>query len=222
MIRFGQWLLGIPILLAACDASPDQPLPLGRPASMSGYFPQILHSINVPCEGDLWEHEPVLSEESDRWNASFLRAAQEPPLYTSSAPSAVDGVSALRCIWLPTFHAPVIIRIEFMQDRPNRLIAIQLAGRGGYEPGVIARTASRNLTQRETQQLENLFAANRLFDRPMAECDLLSVDGAQWIFEYVDKNGYRFLRRHSPANGVPREVGDFMLQLTGWRFDEIY
>ncbi len=54
----------------------------------------------------------------------------------------------------------------------------------------------------------------------LASCG--SGDAAVWIVEGVNREGYCFIIRWSPAEGLVREFGDFALGLTRWTFEEIY
>jgi len=197
------------LLLAAQAAAPPPP----------DYFPADFATPSVRCPYRSTP-QPILTEFQNQWYARHLQAAGEPSL----SRAARDGRSAvretLRFTWLPSFDHPVIIRIETARGR-SRLIVRELAGAGGYSPGEIARRVERALTADEDRALSALLTRTQLFAGPPRDCRM-GLDGAQWLFEGVNAGGYHFLDRWSPEDGPAREVGTFLLGLTGWVFRAMY
>ena len=192
----------------------------GPPPSSGPYFPPASAQGAVVCEyGDWRQRESAVGELEDRWFSRHLAAAREPSLYRLSQAPHAPGRSILRFTWLRSFHAPVVVRIE-SAGTSHRLIAKELSGSGGYEPGEVSRRITRALSAEEARQLRILLSRNLFFDLP-ASCDY-GCDGAQWIFERVDESGYRVVNRWSPRHGPAAEIGAHLLGLTGWRFEDIY
>jgi hypothetical protein len=193
----------------------------GLPAPGGPYFPPASAQPATVCEyGDRRLQVPAVGEFEDRWFSRHLAAAREPSLYRLSQAARASGRVTLRFTWLRSFHAPVIVRVESDGDS-HRLIAKVLSGAGGYNPGEIERQTARPLSADEARRLRMLLSRNHFFDLPGSSCEF-GCDGAQWIFERVDESGYRVLNRWTPRHGPSAEVGAYLLDLTGWRFEDMY
>lgn len=186
------------------------------------YFPPASEQPKVVCDnGRGSKAEPIVDEFEDRWFSRHLAAAREPSIYLLAQQPKPSGLSALRFTWLRTFHSPVVIRAEERGEGSYWLVAKELSGAGGYDPGNIKRSMERKLSRDEMQRLRQLLARNLFFQLRSKDC-ALGCDGSVWIFESLDQQGYHLLTRWSPDDGPVREVGEFMLTLTGWKFDEQY
>ena len=124
------------VLLQSTPGSPpqdaDQP-----------YFPPAgAQASGKPGEVSAFESE---------WFSRHLRAAAEPSLYTSAEVRRAGTV--LRFTWLRTSHRPVVVRVEGLDTDAPRLVAKQLSGRGGYDPGKIAMEITRPLARTEADGL---------------------------------------------------------------------
>ncbi|MEO0441895.1 MAG: hypothetical protein AAF067_13610, partial [Pseudomonadota bacterium] len=73
------------------------------------------------------------------------------------------------------------IRIE-SDDDGFRLIAKELTGAGGYEPGQLGRSKELRLTGQQVKKLKDLLETEALFEKYPKACDF-GLDGSQWIFE---------------------------------------
>ena len=72
------------------------------------------------------------------------------------------------------------------------------------------------------QRLDEVVAHSELFNLPSASC-AYATDGAQWIIEGADPtHGYRYRMYQSPSVGPERDLGLFLLGLTGWDVEPIY
>ena len=120
----------------------------------------------------------------------------------------------------PSFHHPVIVRIE-RSGQEAQLVAKQLSGAGGYEPGIVEREATRPLSAIEIAKLDAILSATKVLEQRATDCNG-GLDGSRWIVEGVDRNGYHFVNRWSPQEGPVREFGDFALALSGRTFEEPY
>jgi hypothetical protein len=200
-----------------CKAGSDRnattlPLKTGR-----RYFPESLGQPSYQCGG---ECQPVISETESTWYPEFWDAATEPSLYLASQRGMGERDLIVRFTWLRTFHHPVFVRITRTAGRTH-LIATELSGQGGYEPGKVQKRVERELSTAEAGVLNSILRRSPIFDEPSKVCNL-GMDGAQWIFERADQNGYRFINRWSPESGPSRDLGITVLKMTGWTFDEIY
>jgi hypothetical protein len=183
----------------------------------SGYFPIAPEPAGRGCDAT------GISESKDEWYSRHLRAAGEPSLFEAPRSPRPAGAATYRFTWLRTFHHPVVIRVEVERGRRARLVAKELSGHGGYDPGEITRHVERKLSPDEARRLGSVLAATRLLTWPARDCHgLLGLDGSQWIVEARDRTGYHLVDRWSPEGGPIREVGELMLRLTGWQYGEVY
>lgn len=189
-------------LLAACAHSDK----LGKTPECaallltSGYYPVGAFD---PSDGR--------ADQFDReWFSAHLTAMGESPITCNNA------ATEYRFLWLRTFHHPVVIRAT-IADRQATLHAVELDGKGGYEPGQVLRQVKRSLSITEVQTLEQVVANSNLRQTPSVErAAMLRTDGARWVLEIRDRTGYRVLNRQSPASGAIRDFGMHLLSLTGW------
>ncbi|MCY1230808.1 hypothetical protein D9M72_432370 [compost metagenome] len=127
-----------------------------------------------------------------------------------------DAATEYRFLWLRTFHHPIAIRAT-ITGRQAILHAVELDGKGGYEPGQVLRQLRRSLSAEELQTLEHVVTASNLRQTPRVErLAVLGTDGAQWVLEISDRTGYRVLNRQSPTSGAIRDLGVHLLSLTAW------
>jgi hypothetical protein len=128
--------------------------------------------------------------------------------------------TSYRFTWLRSFHHPIAIRVT-TQARGYRLVATELNGAGGYEPGSVFRRADRILSQEQFAVAARLLHAPETWHPSPSKDE--GHDGAEWIIEATD-GGYRVTRRWSPTSGIVRDIGLEFLRLTGWQVppDEIY
>lgn len=163
---------------------------------------------------------PIVSAFENKWFSSHLLAAKEPSLFQASRNSRAS-YDAIRFTWLRSFDPPVIVRIEGINSASARLIAKQLSGAGGYDPGTISKHTERQLTREEIRRMRELLMRTRLTSLPAKDC-ALGTDGSEWLIEVADRSGYHFINRWSPERGEVREFGIAVLKLTGWQFKKVY
>lgn len=205
-------ILGI-LVLGGCDAT--RPADVDLPAGISGYFPPGLFQQTVNCGPlPLSKPRPVLSRFEDAWYSKHLRAAGEQPL--SFAPGSPE---VLRFTWLPSFHAPVVVRVEWASTGGATLTATMLSGQGGYEPGEVSSRVTRVLTRDEVERL--LVLRQAALRRPPVDCAMM-LDGAVWIIEAAGTDGYHYVNAQSPETGPVHDLGLAMLGFTGWEVEPIY
>jgi hypothetical protein len=210
--------LGFTLLIAAAsegalDRLPPQP-----------YFPQAFaERRQMPCDpvGALWPEqivstrtrEPIVDAYAADWFGYHLRSGRELSLSDRSAQQNVDRLT-VRFTWLPSFHSPVIVRVDESANGEMTLTAKRLSGRVGSFRG-------RTLTAVEAQAVRDVLRRTDVFNIVPLGCGG-GVDGAQWLLEARDPRRYHFARRWSPQGGPVREVADVLLGLTGWKLDPIY
>lgn len=180
------------------------------------YFPEEWSRQGTMCGNRC---EPRLSAFENAWYSTFLAAAAEPSLHAQTTGKDTGAIRQVRFTWLRSFDPPVTIRIV-MERTGYRLIARELSGAGGYDPGTVARTVDRVLTRDERKTIDGVLAP-ALFQPHKADCSI-ALDGAQWIFEMAQGHAYAMGQRHSPGDGGFREAGLAMIALTGWDVGRVY
>ncbi len=202
------------LLAGAAVQDPDEP--------WGPYFPPDFAKPTLMCGLRRLDFRlsPILSPFESAWYSRHLRAAGEPSLFAASQKQRAPTAWTMRFTWLPSFDAPVVVRID-RQEVAYHLIAKQLSGAGGYEPGSIAHRIDRVLTSDEVGQLQTIVGIAHLTRLEPVTCDR-GADGAEWIIETVDAHGYHYVSRWSPTAGEVRTAGSLLLRLTGWRFHRIY
>jgi hypothetical protein len=229
-MQFRVWPL---LFVAACAPAADNLiLPIDESSAQTtdappwpvyhgpSYFPASLGEPTIVCDYD-GRSQPILSDFERAWYSRQLAAAREPSLYGASQGSTPPTAATLRFTWLRSFHAPVVVRIETIGPTNHRLIAKQLSGAGGYDPGEVSRTVERPLTSDEAGRLRSVVARASVFDIPPDPCGG-GCDGAQWIFEAVEGRDYRFVSLWTPRRGPARDLGELLMKFTGWDFEWIY
>ena len=187
------------------------------------YFPARLATTFIDCEvipGEFHRQE-VQHPGEDEWFSGDLAAFGEPSLYrrASTAPRSV------RFTWLRSFHDPVVVRIDNLGDGRLQLTAKQRPGGAGFplDRGTRrAREQVRMLQPDEAARLEGMLADSQFFDLSDGGC-FRGVHGSQWILEGHDPvKGYRYRHFQSPEQGVERQLGTLMLELTALDVVPIY
>ena len=161
----------------------------------------------------IWEIESAVF--SLNWYSSHLKALEEPVL-TDSLPTKI-----FRFTWLRTFHNPIVIGIENMNDTITIYWKVN-DGEGGYEPGKIIENKSKILTLKEWTGIVDEINAINFWNLPSTENEILGDDGAQWILEGKELGKYHVVDRWSGG-----EIGKLcfdLINLTDLKIkeDDIY
>ena len=175
--------------------------------------------------------DPVLSGHEREWYSRHFAAAGERAL--SSYQTEMQPVRLLRFTWLRTFDHPVIVRLAEYSGERWVVHATRLSGAGGYDEGDIDARVSRDLSTSEVEALRGLLAESALFEMSLDDCIyqidengeeviVVMADGARWLVEGLDEQGYRYVNRQSPETGAVYDFGVFALGLTGWDVEPIY
>jgi hypothetical protein len=141
------------------------------------------------------------------WYSKHLRAMGEPSLSCSDY-----RPESYRFLWLRTFGRPIAVRIEI--GRSIDLIAVELDGAGGGEPGEIARKIQRQLQANEWTTLSTALRNTAVWTMPSRD-SRHGWDGAQWVFEGRSRRNYHMVDRWSPKTGAYRELCLMFVKLAG-------
>jgi len=149
------------------------------------------------------------------WYESHLNALDEPVL-SDSLPAKV-----FRFTWLRTFHNPVVIGLENINDSVTLYWKV-CDGAGGYDPGIIIDNKSKALTIKEWKDFVESVNSINFWNLPTTQSGILGTDGAQWILEGKELGKYHVVDRWS--GGTIEKVCLKLLELTDLKIkqDEIY
>jgi hypothetical protein len=168
----------------------------------------------------------VFDDFTVEWYSKALSAMREPSL----GPRPGCSQEIYLFLWLRSFHAPIAVRVWSTNGR-RFLVAKQLSGKGGYEPGRIVVDRLKPLSDDEWNNLTNLLTQVSFWDLPTEEPTVpnpdgsvnVGSDGAQWIIEGLRGGNYHVTDRWS-AKAKYREVCLYLLKLSDLRVKktEIY
>ena len=118
-----------------------------------------------------------------------------------------------RFLLLETWGHPLAVRIT-REPNKTRIVAIQLSGAGGYEPGHILQRVQRSLDDREWIRLASELDRVKYWTIPTNPPeDDIGADGSQWIIEASRGNQYHVVDRWTPETGPVRDLGLLFVQL---------
>jgi hypothetical protein len=158
---------------------------------------------------------PPVDDFRAEWYAKIWRAADERSLYRQAREAGPSSRRTFRFTLIPSFAAPIVVRLDERPDGRLAMTAKRLSGLGGYGPGVVSAKIERVLTPDETRVLLRTLDDTRIRTAQSGECDA-GLDGTQWVFEGVEAGKLHYVDRWSPERGPVRKVGLAFLALTGW------
>lgn len=123
-----------------------------------------------------------------------------------------------RFLWLRTFHAPIVVRVEKRNDAMH-LVAVRLDGEGGYGPGREVERIDRVMSDQEMDVFNEALANAWIWTSPDAP-ETRGLDGSRWIIEARDGSRYKFQDVWSPETGRIHALGKTFIALTGWPIPE--
>ncbi|MBW8039610.1 MAG: hypothetical protein FVQ85_06380 [Planctomycetes bacterium] len=147
----------------------------------------------------------------------YLKALKEPSIYKQRD---ISNKKVFRFTWLRTFHEPVSIRLEIKPDGSGIIFAKKIYSGGGFEVGRINKNKKKKIAKEKTDEFLKLIKEKNFWDIPSIK-DSMVIDGAQWMIEGLYDQKYHLVDRWSPKTGV-REIGLFLLDLSGLKIREIY
>jgi hypothetical protein len=196
-------------LLLGCHSADLQPRVQATSAAVADPA-----AAGIPCSADDAHLFPTAAlQQREGWYGKHLRAADEGRL-CSLPPGTTE---AYRFIWLRTFHPPIIVRVEQREDT-HVLIAKQLDGAGGYEPGRMVVNRTVPLRPEQWVRLRALLDSAAFWSPSGRSRDTSpGLDGAQWVLEGVREGHYRAFDYWTPGDTGPerhvRRVGLHLLRL---------
>src|SRR5262249_42526043 len=153
--------------------------------------------------------------------SNHLRVMGEPPISCG----LTDATETYRFLWLRAFHRPIAVRVS---RGPNgiRLVAAELTGAGGYNPGGIAARTEKSLSGADWGLLSASLSKASFWNMPTHQAEatfgvdgsqwiMVRADGSQWIIEGRRGGEYHIVDRWTPRDSPYREVGLKFLKLAG-------
>lgn len=207
-MRFRMSRLWVIVVLAAACAHED------NAARCTAVQPGQYFPVKTFAEQkDRWNRDDFVQ----RWYGKHLCAMAEEPM----AQRKVN--EAYRFLWLRSFHHPISVRIETAGGKAA-LVAVELDGQGGYEPGAVDRRKTRTLGAEEWRGLADAVAAAGFWEMPTIDPkEQNGEDGAEWIIEGYRSGTYHVVDRWDGPAPI-RAVGDAFLRAARFSIppDEIY
>jgi hypothetical protein len=191
--------------------------------------------VGLPTPHSEQKRDSTFFSRMDDWYAAHLAAMKERLLFTNMGS---DNSDVFRFLYLPSFHNPMVIRIEKNGDEIT-LVSKRLSGKGGYDPGKLTTQQTKVLDKSAWQGLQAHVQQSGLWDLPTTEATsyindqgILTGwghrDGAQWIVEAVRDGKYYAVERTSPNDQWYRDCAKFrrlctyMLGLSDLKPEELY
>src|SRR3954465_12496715 len=156
------------------------------------FLPLMLAQAQAPlAPGDYvpdtgWHDDSWSRDFYERWFGDQLRAMGEPPL--GAPPDLAGFEERFRLLVLPTFSPAFASRIDVGRDGRATLHWADLNGRGGYDPGGLARQGSRALRGSELRRFRSALAAAAMVSLRREQSDEMvnRADGSSTIRMCVD------------------------------------
>ncbi len=148
------------------------------------------------------------------WYSKHLKAMKEPSLWKLAQNDRAAIV--YRFLWLPTFDRPVSVRLSKSGDSAM-LHAVELDGRGGYEPGKIAVRRTLKLDGKQWEDFKRRVDKAHFWPSPTEKADDdIILDGDQLILEGVMTGKYHIVDRLGAVSDADyAELCRQMLVLSG-------
>lgn len=164
------------------------------------------------------DEAPQSSQFKEQWYSDQLRALKEPSLWQLSK---TQKAQTYRFLWLRSFHHPISVRLDVVEDGTAVVTTKITSGQGGDERRKLIVNKSHSLTKEQTASFLDLINEAGFWDlatyaqgvvgpdgKKIVEVD---VDGAEWILEGVKDGKYKIADRWSPEKGPVRALGLTML-----------
>jgi hypothetical protein len=156
-----------------------------------------------------WSGYEGSDEFVSNWYSSRLAAMKEPSLLNLPA----KPTHVYRFVWLRSFHRPIAVRV-WRENCRSYLVAKELDGRGGYEPGKLVHDKRKPLTETEWLGFLRLLNQTNYWQMP-TEIHEGGNEGAEWILEGIRDGRYHIVERWSPRAGEYRAACLYLLNAAG-------
>jgi len=147
-----------------------------------------------------------IKENDDR---QLFAAFEELPLY--AMPGCVDEAYSLT--WIPSFHAPVLVRIWRSGNR-YFMVGKELDSKGWSKFGKLKETNARALTAFEWRDWTDSLNRASYWTMPSTVNDLSPNDGAVWLIDGLRAKEYHWVSRRVPDDQFG-ELAKHLIRLSG-------
>jgi hypothetical protein len=185
---------------------------------------------SLACEGEASDINVTLVDVTAFWKDTdpspsrlaeyekFLQAMKEPFLWEFGAESSVTRM--YRLVYLRSFHRPVTVRLEILEDGSGRVVGKIASGLGGYKPGKLKRTKTTLVSGQEVDAFLSIVNADGFWS--IGPLKTLGLDGATWILQGADHGMLYTRERWSPKAGAFRKAAELLLEYSGLEIDPVY
>jgi hypothetical protein len=165
------------------------------------------------------------------WYTEQLNTLEEPSLYEISQK---NDFQCYRFLWLRSFHEPVSFRITVNKNNEAVLNVKMANGAGGYKPGDIKENFEINLNSEQVIKFLDKVSTANFWDlipdenpiemiNEKGEVEILvTADGAEWVYEGIKDKTYHIVTRRSPDAGDYRNIGLYLIMLSGLNIENVY
>jgi hypothetical protein len=137
-------------------------------------------------------HKPSVMNFKINWYSKQLIALKEPSIYRDSTRR-----ETYRFTWLRSFHNPIAIRIEKL-DNVYKLYWKLCSGDGGYAPGNLIIHKQKIIDKMAWYAFIELLRQIDYWKLNTFEEVSMGTDGAEWIIEGKRLNQYHWVERWTP------------------------
>jgi hypothetical protein len=176
---------------------------------ISNRHPALPHAqSSIDCT-PVYDAAVISKQIKENDDPQLFAAFQELPIY--AMPDCVKEAYSLT--WIPSFHAPVHVRLWRSGDR-SYMVAKELDTKGWLKLGHIKETSSRTLTQIEWQDFTDLLNSASFWEIPSTVNEASPNDGAVWLLDGLRDNQYHWVRRRIPIDQYS-EICKRLITLSG-------
>jgi hypothetical protein len=156
-----------------------------------------------------YDESVVVRSLRDNGDPHLFTAFQELPLY--AMPDCVDEAYSLT--WIPSFHAPVLVRVWRSGDRAF-MVAKRLDTRSWPRFGKVDEANSRPLTRFEWRDFTDLLNRNSYWELSSTADERIPEDGAVWLIDGLRSKKFHSVKRRVP-NEDYAEICKHLIRLSG-------
>ena len=173
------------------------------------YFLDTLNFYGQENNNEFHNRRKRLSESISIWVSEALRALEEMRIFTDTY-----KYESYRFTWLRTFHNPISIRVEEVNNDVI-LFLKQSNGMGGYDPGDLILNDTIAVTKGDWNLLKRKMDSLDFWNMSSIEnTEIVAMDGSMWLLEGKRNEEYHIVYRQ---DGIMKETGEvclFLLELS--------
>lgn len=131
-----------------------------------------------------------------------------------------DNINVIRFTCLRTFHRPFSIKIIWIDN--NAILSFSMSdGAGGYDAGKLIIHFEKAINNNQINKLIKIINKNDFFNQPSI-INNAGLDGSRWIIEINIDGNYKVIDRWTPRRGINREIGNYLIRLSGEKINNLY